>query len=190
VDWAITQNNCGSVYNYRVKGDKAENLEKAITCYEAALEIRTKDNFPIDWAGTQNNLANAYNERIKGDKAENLEKAITCYEAALEIYTKENFPIDCLRSARNLGNAHFTRRNWRKAINTYQTAIQAAEIRRSWAVDEDERQRIIREALSVYENTIQAQINIGEIGEAIVTSEKARSRQLVDFMATYQMSRL
>jgi tetratricopeptide (TPR) repeat protein len=183
IDWAMTQNNRASAYLNRIAGDRAQNLEEAITGYAAALEIRTKKDFPIDWAMTQNNRANAYLNRIAGDRAQNLEEAITGYAAALEIYTPESLPIECLKTSRNLGNAHFTQGQWQQVIDTYQTAIQAAETSRSWAIDEDERQRIIREALSVYENTIQAQINLGQIGAAIITSERARSRQLGDFMA-------
>jgi CHAT domain-containing protein/tetratricopeptide (TPR) repeat protein len=183
IDWAMTQSNRANAYQFRIKGDGAENLENAIAGYEAALEIYTKENFPIGWAMTQNNRANAYEKWIS-DREENLENAIAGYEAALEIYTKEDFPVKCLTSSRQLGDIYFRQGHWQKAIHTYETAIQAAETSRSWAVDEDERQRIIQEALLVYENTIQAQINLGQIGEAIVTSELARSRQLVDFMAT------
>jgi CHAT domain-containing protein/predicted LPLAT superfamily acyltransferase len=183
IDWAQTQNNRANAYKNRIAGDRAQNLEEAIKGYAAALEIRTKQDFPIQWAGTQNNRANAYSDRIAGDRAQNLEEAIKGYAAALEIMTPKYLPIECLKTSRNLGNAHFTQGQWQQAIDTYQTAIQAAETSRSWAIDEDERQRIIREALSVYENTIQAQINLGQIGAAIITSERARSRQLGDFMA-------
>ncbi|WP_287267314.1 tetratricopeptide repeat protein [Moorena sp. SIO3A2] len=40
-----------------------------------ALEVSTREAFPINWAGTQNNLGNAYRNRITGDKAQNLEDA-------------------------------------------------------------------------------------------------------------------
>ncbi|WP_287295698.1 tetratricopeptide repeat protein [Moorena sp. SIO2C4] len=40
-----------------------------------ALEVRTRQAFPIDWAMTQNNLGLAYYDRITGDKAQNLEDA-------------------------------------------------------------------------------------------------------------------
>jgi CHAT domain-containing protein/ribosomal protein S17E len=188
IDWAMTQSNLAAAYSNRIRGDRAENLENAIADYDAALEIRTKENSPINWAYTTHNRATAYSDRIKGDRAENLEDAIAGYQAALEIYTPHTMPIDCLRSSRQMGDIYFIAGNWQKAIDAYQTAIQAAETSRSWSVDEDEKQRIIREALSVYENTIQAQINLGQIGEAIITSERARSRQLVDFMATKNLS--
>ena len=57
-------------------GNKASNMEIAITGYEIALSVYTRDAFPVDWAGTQNNLANAYLYRIRGERAENLETAI------------------------------------------------------------------------------------------------------------------
>jgi CHAT domain-containing protein len=183
IDWAGTQNNLATTYLSRIRGDRGENLELSIACHEAALEVYTKKDLPIQWAITQNNLATTYLSRIRGDRGENLERSIAFYEAALEIMTPKYFPIDCLNTSRNLGRVHFTQGNWQKAIATYKTAMEAVETSRSWSVDKDERQRIIREALSVYENTIQAQIKLGQIGEAIITSEKARSRQLVDFMA-------
>ncbi|WP_287295700.1 hypothetical protein [Moorena sp. SIO2C4] len=40
-----------------------------------ALEVSTRQAFPIDWAMTQNNLGNAYLYRITGDKSQNLEDA-------------------------------------------------------------------------------------------------------------------
>ncbi|NEP29106.1 MAG: tetratricopeptide repeat protein, partial [Moorea sp. SIO3I6] len=55
--------------------EKAQNLEVAIACLQLALEVRTRERFPIDWATTQNNLGNAYLERIEGEKAQNLEDA-------------------------------------------------------------------------------------------------------------------
>ena len=41
-------------------GNRAENLEIAITGYEIALTVFTRERFAIDWAMTQNNLGNAY----------------------------------------------------------------------------------------------------------------------------------
>ena len=41
----------------RIRGDHADNLEKAIAAYEAALTVRTREALPHEWAETQNNLA-------------------------------------------------------------------------------------------------------------------------------------
>ncbi len=75
-------------------GNKGNNMELAITAYNCALEVRTREAFPVQWATTQNNLGAAYSDRIKEDKAENLELAITAYNCALEVYTREAFPVE------------------------------------------------------------------------------------------------
>ena len=129
LDWAGTQNNLGVAYSNRIKEDKAENLEKAIACYQQALLVRTQSDFPLDWAGTQNNLGVAYSNRIKEDKAENLEKAIACYQQALLVRTQSDFPLDWAMTQNNLGVAYRERikedkaENLEKAIACYQQAL-------------------------------------------------------------------
>jgi hypothetical protein len=82
-----TQNNLANAYLYRINGSRADNLERAIEFYQAALTVRTFEDFPEDWAGTQNNLANAYLYRIRGSRADNLERAIEFSQAALTVST-------------------------------------------------------------------------------------------------------
>jgi hypothetical protein len=67
--WAAIWNNLGSVYFYRIRGERAENLERAIEHLALALEVRTREAYPEDWAMTQTNLGNAHAERIPGDPA-------------------------------------------------------------------------------------------------------------------------
>ncbi|MEY3868941.1 MAG: hypothetical protein RLZZ338_2832 [Cyanobacteriota bacterium] len=128
-DWARTQNNLGNAYWKRIRGDEAENIENAIKCYTAALEIYTRDGFPKNWATTQNNLAIAYYRRIKGDQAENIENAIASYNAALAVYTREAFPQDWAGTQNNLGTAYLYRirgdeaENIEKAIASYTEAL-------------------------------------------------------------------
>lgn len=57
-------------------GDKASNIEIAITGDEIALTVLTRTTLPQAWAMTQDNLASAYKERIKGNRAQNIEQAI------------------------------------------------------------------------------------------------------------------
>ena len=75
----MTQNNLAIAYRNRIRGEKADNLERAITAYQEALKVYTFDAFPQDWALTQHNLATAYSYRIRGEKADNLERAIAAY---------------------------------------------------------------------------------------------------------------
>lgn len=49
----------------RIHGDRIENLQMAIACFQAALQVRTREALPDDWAQTTMNLANAYREKSK-----------------------------------------------------------------------------------------------------------------------------
>ncbi|MEG3973156.1 tetratricopeptide repeat protein, partial [Microcoleus sp. herbarium8] len=111
-------------------GDRASNLEIAITGYKIALGIFTRDNFPEQWAMSQNNLGIAYKQRIRGEKAENIEVAISAFQAALEVYTREAFPQQWGITQNNLGNAYRDRirdenaDNIEAAIFSFQAALE------------------------------------------------------------------
>ncbi|MGB5771503.1 MAG: tetratricopeptide repeat protein, partial [Crocosphaera sp.] len=121
-------------------GNKGNNMELAITAYNCALEVYTREAFPVQWATTQNNLGAAYRGRIKEDKAENLELAITAYNCALEVYTREAFPVDWARTQNNLGNAYSDRikedkaENLELAITAYNCALEV-RTREAFPVD-------------------------------------------------------
>ena len=116
-NWASTQNNLAIVYTYRIRGEKAENIEVAIASYTAALTVLTLDAFPEYGARAQNNLAVAYTYRIRGEKAQNIEVAIAYYTAALTVYTRDAFPEDWAMTQNNLGIAYSNRRRGEKAEN-------------------------------------------------------------------------
>ncbi|MEQ8383797.1 MAG: tetratricopeptide repeat protein [Coleofasciculus sp. A1-SPW-01] len=116
-DWAMTQNNLGNAYLYRIHGDRAENLEVAIAHYYKVLLVYTQSDFPQQWAGTQNNLAIAYSDRIRGDKAENLEVALIHYNNALLVLTQSDFPQDWAMTQNNLATAYLHRIRGNRAEN-------------------------------------------------------------------------
>ena len=107
-------------------GNKADNMEIAITGYEIAFTVFTRDTSPELWAMTQNNLGNAYSDRIRGDKADNLENAIAAYEQALKVRTRTDFPVDWAMTQNNLGTAYCERIRGDKADNL-EIAIAAYE---------------------------------------------------------------
>ncbi|MEG4208950.1 CHAT domain-containing protein [Microcoleus sp. S13_B4] len=115
--FAITQNNLGNAYRKRIKGSRAENQERAIGCYDAALTVPNLEDFREKWADTQNNLAIAYSDRINGSRADNLERAIGFFEAALTVYTLENLPEDWAMIQNNLAIAYSNRINGSRADN-------------------------------------------------------------------------
>ncbi|MCP6763241.1 MAG: CHAT domain-containing protein [Fischerella sp. CENA71] len=73
-------------------GDKASNMEIAITGYEIVLTVFTQQASPKEWAMTQNNLAYAYVERRLGKHSENIEQVINCFQEALKVYTSDTDP--------------------------------------------------------------------------------------------------
>jgi CHAT domain-containing protein/tetratricopeptide (TPR) repeat protein len=180
--WARTQNNLAIAYGDRIRGERAANLELSIECYQLALEVRTRSAYPEYWAMTQMNLAAAYGNRIRGERAVNLEKSIECYRLALEVFKREAYPEYCLKTARNLGNLHYEIGNWQPAIRAYETAMQAVETSRSWALNDESRQELSKNALSIYENAIQCAINLQNYSQAIQFTERIRSRSLVELM--------
>jgi CHAT domain-containing protein len=178
IDWAMTQYNLATACLNRIRGDKAKNLEYAIACYESALEIYTKGDFPIQWAETQENIAILYAEEGK------YSQAIDAYEKCTEIFQPQILPISALKAHRGLASIYFKRGQWQKAIDAYEIAMQAVETSRSWSVDDSERQRVLGEGLSVYENAIQCAVQLRNYPKAIEYTERIRSRQLVELMAS------
>jgi CHAT domain-containing protein len=106
--WATLQNQLGHAYLNRIQGKRAENLETAITYFNAALEVYKHEdkNFREQWATIRNNLGEAYRNRIRGEKPKNLETAITYFKAALEVHTLKDFPQEWVRLQNNLGLAY------------------------------------------------------------------------------------
>ncbi|EGJ31404.1 hypothetical protein LYNGBM3L_40390 [Moorena producens 3L] len=121
--------NFSSIIQQFPLGDKASNIEIAITGYEIALTVFTREAFPEYWAMAKTNLGIAYRNRIKGQKAQNIEEAIACYQQALRVYTFEAFPIDWATTQNHLGIAYGDRikcekaQNIEEAIACYQQAL-------------------------------------------------------------------
>ena len=78
---ALLQHSLGLAYSDLPSEDRASNLERAIACYQAALQVRTREAFPVEWANTQTNLGTAYADLPTGDRAASLAQAIACYQA-------------------------------------------------------------------------------------------------------------
>ncbi|MEG3978779.1 CHAT domain-containing protein, partial [Microcoleus sp. herbarium8] len=125
----MTQNNLALAYRHRINDSQAQNLERAIEFYQAALTVYTLEDFREDWAMTQNNLGEAYRNRVNGSRAENLERAIEFYQAALTVYTLEDFPEKWAMTQNNLAAAYSDRingsraENLERAIAFYETAL-------------------------------------------------------------------
>ncbi|MEC4818465.1 MAG: CHAT domain-containing tetratricopeptide repeat protein [Scytonema sp. PMC 1069.18] len=121
--WAMTQNNKAAAYLDRIRGDKFENIEKAIVACKSALEVRSFRAFPRQWAMTQHNLGIAYRKRILGERSENIELSIKAFNNALEVRTFEEFSQDWAETQNNLGIAYRNRIRGNQAENLEQAII-------------------------------------------------------------------
>ncbi len=99
----------GIAYTCLPTGDRATNLEQAISCYQEALRFVTAEGAPQDYAGAQNNLGLAYAELAElpaGDPEANLQQAIACYAEALRFWTAEAEPLPYAGVQTNLAHAY------------------------------------------------------------------------------------
>ncbi|MFM6347619.1 MAG: hypothetical protein ACKPFK_21080, partial [Dolichospermum sp.] len=79
----IQHNLAVAVYHNRIRGKKAEYLERAIACCHNALTIRTKEADPLNCLQTARNLANLhYDEKQWQPATEAYHKAIEAVENA------------------------------------------------------------------------------------------------------------
>ncbi len=123
-------------------GSREINIRRAIVCYDAALQVFTKDSFPYEWATTQNNKGTAFADLPSGDLAQNLKEAIICFDAALQIYTKESSPREWAMTQNSKGNTlsrlplDANNAHLREAIACYDAALTVYTqntLARNWA---------------------------------------------------------
>ena len=119
---AACQNDLGIACSDLPTGDRAANLARAIECYQAALRVRTEQDFPADWATTQNNLGETCRNLPTGDRAAHLAKAIECFQAALRVRTEQDFPADWAGTQNNLAIAYKASGDHRRARACWQLA--------------------------------------------------------------------
>jgi hypothetical protein len=72
-------------------GDKAQNLEISIKCYQLSAQFFTNTNAET-WCVTLGRLAFVYSKRLMGDRSKNMEASIDCCRLALKKVTKDNAP--------------------------------------------------------------------------------------------------
>jgi tetratricopeptide (TPR) repeat protein len=78
-------------YNYRIKGDRGENIERAIKCHKAALQVRTPTTLPLDCLQTGRNLGNlGFAESLWETAIFGYEKAIEAVEQSREWIASDN----------------------------------------------------------------------------------------------------
>lgn len=93
----------GTALQERISGDRRQNIDEAMQCYQRVLQIRTRESMPHEWASTQMSMGNALQTRISGDRRANIDESIVYYRRALQIYTQESMPHDWAMIQMNMG---------------------------------------------------------------------------------------
>ncbi len=93
------QSGIDQLYTEYGVGTSPQNIEyesiaapSVIDCFNYALQIYPRQQFPEYWAMLQHNLGLAYFQHNQDDRQDNLEKSIECFNRSLEIYTQQKFP--------------------------------------------------------------------------------------------------
>lgn len=105
--------------------------ERAIQCFNSALEALTQEDAPLEWAATQYNLGTA-NQALGRllDAAKPLKNAVDAYTNALLVWKRDEYPEDWMLTMHQLGatlHAHGKllkgNRQFQKSVVAYKNAL-------------------------------------------------------------------
>ena len=102
--WAAKQNSLGNIHAGlgQLQRDEA-SYEKAIQCFNNALEVFNQEESSLEWAATQYNLGTA--SQALGrllDETKPLKKAVDAYTKSLMVLTRDESPEDCMLTMHQL----------------------------------------------------------------------------------------
>jgi len=130
--WAETQNRLGNILaaigqQYR----DADSYEKAIQCFNHALEEVSQEASPLEWAALQYNLGTASQAlgRLQED-TKRVNAAVEAYTNALLVWSREESPEEWMTTMFQLGSTFHTygillkgNRNLQKSVVAYKNAL-------------------------------------------------------------------
>ncbi len=153
------------------------NWEEAERLYQQYLEVMTELGDRKGMADIYNLLAFVYQHLNR------IPEAIAAWKEGLTICPPEQFPLEALDIGRRLGNAAFRIQDWETAIYGYEAAIEAVETRCTFTDSYSEKQKRREAALDLYPQLVQACINGGDIGKALASVERSKSRNLIELLS-------
>ena len=130
--WAETQNSLGNILAAQAQQQRdVELFEKAIQCFNNALEAFNQERSPLDWAATQYNLGTAKQALGRQlDDSKLLKASIDAYTHALLEWSRKETPEEWASAMHQLG-ATFHRygrllkgnRTFQKSVVAYKNAL-------------------------------------------------------------------
>jgi hypothetical protein len=147
----MTQHNLGNAYAERIRGDRAENLEQAIFHYQQALEVYTRQAYPVECRRTARNLGNLAFEQGN-------------WQLACTAYTEAWLAQDILwRSTSLRPNKEMELREMRDIPARLAFAhIRLAQARQALTTLESGRAQLLREALERNRRDLERLAEIGQ----------------------------
>ena len=134
--WAGKQNDLGNILAALGQQRRdAVSLERAVQCFNKALEVFTQQDAPEQWAATLYNLATANHAlgRLQ-EAAAPLKLAVDAYTSALQVWTREKSPEDWMFTLHQLGATLHTfgkllkgNRQLQKSVVAYKNALAALD---------------------------------------------------------------
>ncbi|MDO9011252.1 MAG: tetratricopeptide repeat protein [Gallionella sp.] len=125
--WAETQNSLGNILAAQGQQRRdAELYEKAIQCFNNALEVFSQEKSPLAWAETQYNLGTA-NQALgrQLDNANLLNASIDAYTNALLVWSRKETPEKWSSAMHQLGATFHAYGRLLKGNRTYQKSAVA-----------------------------------------------------------------
>lgn len=123
--WATTQFSLGAAYQRRLRGNRVDNIERAMEAFREALAVFTPKSYSRSWRNIKIALADLYRERPSGSRAENIEEAIRIYQELLNFHGRSPSRARA-RMLLHLGSVYLER-VYESRANNIELSIEACE---------------------------------------------------------------
>lgn len=175
---AYTYHNLGNTYLKRTRGDRSENIERAIAAHEMSLKYWKRDTHAEKWALAQDGVGEAIMLRLKGNRAANIEQAIERFRLALSVRSTQSFPRGHFVTAMRLGQALGAKGDWIGALNSFEAARASFRLLFGQGLNEAEARSLLQEAGPLFTDAAYAAAAKGEVGRAFELLEEGKARLL------------
>lgn len=176
--WATTQNSLGNILAAQGQQRRdVESYEKAIQCFNEALEEFNREKSPHGWAATQYNLGTAMQALGRQqDSAKLLKAAIDAYTDALLVWSRKETPVEWASTMHQLGATFHAHGRLLKGNRTFQKSVVA--YKNALAVLDADNHAVELAAAhnncgAVLHNLGESEENSDRLGEAIRSYETA-----------------